>query len=93
MIAQFTAKITNSEKAIYFLSLMPCSINTLSSLICSSHVKISCFPILRGKKYFVPGNSRVAGAPLAPFPYGPDLRPVSRGLMYQMRFHKFLEKK
>ena len=29
MVAQFTAKTTNSEKAIYFLSLMPCSINKL----------------------------------------------------------------
>ena len=31
VIAQFTAKITNSEKAVYFLSLMSCSINTLQS--------------------------------------------------------------
>ena len=31
VIAQFTAKITNSEKAIYFLSLMSCSINKLKS--------------------------------------------------------------
>ena len=31
VIAQFTAKTTNSEKAIYFLSLMSCSINKLKS--------------------------------------------------------------
>ena len=40
MIGQFTAKTTNSEKAIYFLSLMSCSINKLVS---SSHVKILFF--------------------------------------------------
>ena len=29
VIAEFNAKITNSEKAIYFLSLLSCSINKL----------------------------------------------------------------
>ena len=50
MIAQFTTKTTNSEKAIYFLPLMSCSALISSSVICSSNVKILCFPILRGKK-------------------------------------------
>ena len=31
MVAQFTTETTNSEKAIYFLSLMPYSINKLKS--------------------------------------------------------------
>ena len=31
-MAQFTAKITNSEKTICFLSLMSCSINKLKSV-------------------------------------------------------------
>ena len=31
MLAQFTAKMTNSENTIYFLSLMSCSINKLKS--------------------------------------------------------------
>ena len=29
MVAQFAAKTTNSEKAIYFLSLIACSVNKL----------------------------------------------------------------
>ena len=39
MIAQFTAKTTNSEKVIYLLSLMTCSINKLKHhkfFICKS---------------------------------------------------------
>ena len=31
VIGQFTAKTTNSEKAVYFLSIMSCSINKLKS--------------------------------------------------------------
>ena len=31
VLAQFTAKMTNSENTIYFLSLMSCSINKLKS--------------------------------------------------------------
>ena len=31
VIAQFTAKMKNSEKSIYFLSFMSCSINKLKS--------------------------------------------------------------
>ena len=30
-VAQFTAKSTNSEKTVYFLSLTPCSINKMFS--------------------------------------------------------------
>ena len=63
MIAQFTAKMTNSEKTIYFLSLMSYSINKLKSV----------FRFLRGKN-FAPGSGGGggAGAPSAPppFPYG-----------------------
>ena len=33
IVGQFTAKTTNSEKAIYFLSLMSCSINKVSHII------------------------------------------------------------
>ena len=33
MVAQFTTKTTNSGKAIYFLSLTPCSINKVSHLL------------------------------------------------------------
>ena len=36
VVAQFTAKTTNSEKAIHFLTLMSCSINKLSHF---SHFK------------------------------------------------------
>ena len=32
VIAEFNAKITNSEKAIYFLSLLSCSIKKLKSV-------------------------------------------------------------
>ena len=37
VVAQFTAKTANSEKAIYFLSLMSCSINKLKS-----HMLFTC---------------------------------------------------
>ena len=49
MIAESTAKTTNLEKTIYFLSLMSFSIKSLASY---SHVKVLCFLILRGKKKF-----------------------------------------
>ena len=47
-VDQFTDKVTNSEKDIYFLSLIPCSKNKLKSQIlftCKSFKKILCFPI------------------------------------------------
>ena len=56
VVAQFTAKTTNSEKAIYFLTLMSCSINK-KSLTCYSHVKL-----LHGKKIFTSGNGGGEGA-------------------------------
>ena len=73
VIGQFTAKTTNSEKAISFLSLMSCSIKKLKSVL---HIyKILCFPILLGKKKFAPGKGGGGGGPrapsLPPFPYGP----------------------
>ena len=37
MVAQFTAKIVNSERATYFLSLKSCSINKLWS-----HMLFTC---------------------------------------------------
>ena len=64
--ARFTVKTTNSEKAIYFLSLMSCSI----SLTCSSHVNVLFFLILLGKKFC---SRKWWGGVLAPpFLYGPD---------------------
>ena len=47
VVAQFTAKTTNSEKAIYFLTLMPCSINRLKP-----HMLFSCKNFKR-KKIFL----------------------------------------
>ena len=52
VIAQFTAKMTKSEKTIYFLSLMSCSINKLKSV----------FRFLREKKnFFAPGSGGDGG--------------------------------
>ena len=57
VIGQFTAKTTNSEKAIYFLSLMSCSINKLKSrkfFTCKNFVfrfyveKQNCAPVNGG---------------------------------------------
>ena len=60
MVAQFTVKATNLEKAIYFLSVMSYSL-----------VKIFCFPILRGNKNFRSRKWCGGWCPLAPFIYGP----------------------
>ena len=68
VIAQFTAKITNSEKAIYFLSLMPCSINKLKS-----HMFFTCknfmFSDFTWKKIFCSRKwwGRGGWDPLPPF--------------------------
>ena len=55
VIAQFKAKTTNSEKAIYFLSIMSCSIKKLKS-----HLLFTCknfmFYDFMWKKSFAPGN-------------------------------------
>ena len=48
VVAQFTAKTTNLEKAIYFVVLISCSINKLMAhilFICKSFTKSLCFPI------------------------------------------------
>ena len=63
--------MTNLAKAIYFLSLMSCSINKLKA-----HVKILYFPILCGKKYLLQEMVVVEGElrpPCPSFPYDPVL--------------------
>ena len=55
MVAKFTAKTTNSEIAIYFLSLMFYSINKLKFHMLFTFTNVM-FPILRRKKVFAPGN-------------------------------------
>ena len=55
VVAQFTAKTTNSEKAIYFLLLMSCSINKLKSHIlftCKKFTKMFLISDLKWKKGF-----------------------------------------
>ena len=56
MVAQFTAKAANSERAIYFCHFMSCSINKLKPNILTfySHIKIFCFSILREKNCWRP---------------------------------------
>ena len=51
LVAECYKETTNTEKAIYFLSLMSCSINELKSQM-FPHVKTMGFPILRGKFFF-----------------------------------------
>ena len=53
VVAQYTGKSTNSEKVIYFLSLMSCSINKLKSHIiftCFLHVFFTVFRFYMEKK-------------------------------------------
>ena len=75
-VAQFTAKMSNSERAIYFLWLKSCSVNKLKSdmLFTCKNVMFSYFT---WKKIFTPGNDGggrgVGWCPTAPpFFYGPD---------------------
>ena len=73
VVAQLTAKTTNSEKTIYFLSLMSCSINKLKSRMLFT-CKKCMFSNFTWKKYFCSkkwGRGGGAGAPPAPFLYGP----------------------
>ena len=75
-VAQFTAKMSNSERAIYFLWLKSCSVNKLTCY--SWHVKsdmlFTCknvmFSYFTWKKVFTPGNDGAgagwADAPLLP---------------------------
>ena len=67
VIAQFTTKTTNSEKAIYFVSLMSFAINKLKSHIIFTRKNFTW------KKTFAPGNGggQRSSASLSPFPYGP----------------------
>ena len=70
MAAEFTAKTTNSKEAIYFLSLIYCSINKLKSNMLFN-AKNRCFLILRGKIFFAlqnggGGGGGLAGAPCIP---------------------------
>ena len=65
MIAQFTAKTTNSERAIYFLSLMSCSINKLKSQMFFTCKNLMFSELKWKKKYFAPGNGGKEGG-LAP---------------------------
>ena len=72
VVAQFTTKTTNLEKAIYFVSLISCSINKLMSHIlftCKSFTKILCFPIKRGKNIFAPVNEGGGGGDWRPLPH------------------------
>ena len=55
LIAQFTAKAKNSEKAVSFLSLMSCSMNKFKSRK-FSHVNILFSDFTRKKNFFTPGN-------------------------------------
>ena len=74
VIAQFTAKTTNSEKAISFLSLIFCSTNNLKSrmlLTCKDFCKV--FRLYMENKTFAPVNGRVAGVPPAPTPFSTAL--------------------
>ena len=65
VVAQFTPEMANSENAMYFLSLMLCSINKLKSHM-SLHVKILCFPIIREKKVLQEFIGRRSHGTLAP---------------------------
>ena len=74
VIAEFNAKTTNSEKAIYFLSLMSCSMDKLKSHMFFA-CKIFFFLILRGKKHFDPENGGGEGAGWrspTPLSYSPE---------------------
>ena len=55
VVAKCYKETTNTEKLIYFLSLMSCSINELKSQM-FPHVKTMGFKILRGKIFFAPVN-------------------------------------
>ena len=73
MIAQFTVKTTNSEKAIYFLSLVSCSINKLRSEMFFT-CKTFMFSDFTSKKIFCSRKWWWGGEwrpPAPPFPYSP----------------------
>ena len=71
VVAQFTAKTTNSEKAIYFLSLKSHLLFTGKSF-----TKILCFPINVEKNIC---SRKWRGAPPPPpFIYGPDITKLKK---------------
>ena len=61
VVVQFTAKTTNSEKAIYFLSLMPCSINKLKP-----HMLFTCKSFMSFNFTWKKNCSRNDGDPMPP---------------------------
>ena len=70
MIAQFTAKTRNPEKALYFLSLMSCSVNKLKSQMFFKCKNFMFSDFTWKKIYFAPGNGGGGRGGLA-FPPGP----------------------
>ena len=70
MIAQFTAKTTNPEKALYFLSLMSCPVNKLKSQMFFKCKNFMFSDFTWKKIYFAPGNGGVGrgGAGVPPWP-------------------------
>ena len=72
-VAQFNAETTNSEKAIYFLSLISCSLNKLKSHIIhmQKFYKNFVFSDLTWKKNFCLRKWWRGWRPPAPFLYGP----------------------
>ena len=60
-VAQFTAKTTNPEKAVYYLSLMSRSINKLKSIFETFTCKNFMFSDFMWKKKFAPGNGARGG--------------------------------
>ena len=69
VIAQFTAKTTNSEKAISFLPLIPCFINKLKSSMFFTCKNFMFFDFTWKKILF---QKMVGGLALPTFRYGPD---------------------
>ena len=71
VIAEFNAKTTNSEKAIYFLSLMSCSMDKLKSHMFFACKNFFFFLFYVEKNILIQkmavGRGR-AGGPLPPFP-------------------------
>ena len=52
VVAQFTAKTANSEKAIYFLSLTSCSINKLKSQMLFTYKNFMFSDFTGGKSFY-----------------------------------------
>ena len=80
VIAQFTAKTTNSEKTIYFLSLMSYSINKLKSRMLFTCKKFMFFNFTQKKIFFC---SLSNPPPPSPLPLPP---PFSMALLCKFLF-------